>query len=180
MWHHVSVWCSSSPHIHIQHLTWPLTEPLPWSRITTTFQTVILQDYIATWHHELEANGCTPEKSQDHRTPHSGGHLRRSPVPVPAQGRLSRGIKWGCSGLYKVRAWNPSRTEMAQPRWAPAPLVGCPHGEKALQTNSSSFKNFQNIVMVRKNSQQQNHKVSPSPPKQIMWSAKKSITQINK
>lgn len=41
-----------------------------------------------------------PWKSQDHKTPQSACGLVRPPVPTPAQGRLSQGIKLCCSGLY--------------------------------------------------------------------------------
>lgn len=161
-----SIWLDNwQSHYHEQ-------EPQP------TSQTAILQDYT-TWHHKLEANGCTPE---NHRIPGLGSICWGAgfPVPNPSQGKLRGicGITFRCSGLYKIRAWNPARKETARPPWAPAPLPGCPHEEKTFQNNSSSFKDFQNISMIGKHSWQQKTKISPSLTKQI-GEQQKSVKQIN-
>lgn len=82
---------------------------------------------------------------------------------------------WLLKGLQSqgLKPWLETQTLCA-----PAPLLGCPHGKKTFQINSSFFKDFQNIVVLGKHSWQQKSKISPSPPKQITWSAK--IHKANK
>lgn len=76
--------------------------------------------------------------SQDHRVipwgpgePQSLQGLQRSPVQLPAQGRVSHRVSPGCPGLHPVGAGKASKDGGRQPRWAPR-CNACP-----IQTASS-------------------------------------------
>lgn len=56
--------------------------------------------------------------------------------------QVSYGLRQGCPGLYPVRWWKPSRTEVAQPLWHPFPLLDCPWGEKFPFISSQSLSPF--------------------------------------
>lgn len=113
-----------------------------------------------------------PWKSREHRTPQSGRELGRSLVPAPTQGRLSRAIKLGCSGLYKVRAWNTFKD-------GDSPTSLGPRSTAGLSTWGKDFPN-QLFIFQRLSEQRHGRKASMATKKQDISLSSKTNNVISK
>lgn len=175
---YVSVWCCSC--LHIIYMASDLTT----GRVTTMNKN---HNYLLDCHPSRLHCHLTTQTWGECLYPENHRNIGHSSLagswgglqsqPPPREGSVV-GSNLAAQGFTKSGHETPSRMETDQPPWAPAPLLGCPHGEKTFQINSSSFKDFQDNIMVGKHPWQQKSKIFPSPPKQITWSAK--IHKANK